>query len=279
MSFVLAALNFREPINAWSHCLWLLLSIPATMFLCRRCEGDRAKRLSLLVFGLSLAACYAGSTLFHAARVSRAWIDRFDELDHIGIFILIAGSYTPVAWNLLNGRSRWATLSAAWLLSALGTTLLLICGVFTMFWSTCFYLVLGWGATICYIEMARTLSHRTLFPLLFGGILYTAGAVINLVHWPVLWPGVFGEHELFHLFVMAGSLAHFWFMLNVVAPTAGGVGAAPITPVAPGAASRILSAGSATSGRDSSSDLSIPKGYSQPLFLHASPQWGHESGD
>src|SRR5437667_263006 len=107
MSFLTAYLTFREPFSAWSHCTWLLLSIPATGLLWRRSRGDLARRLSLLVFGVSLAACYAGSTLFHAVRLEPIWIDWFDALDHVGILILIAGSYTPVAWNLLQGRLKW----------------------------------------------------------------------------------------------------------------------------------------------------------------------------
>jgi hemolysin III len=215
----------------------------------------------LLVFGLSLSICYAGSTLFHAVRLPSIWIDRFDQLDHIGIFVLIAGSYTPIAWNLLEGRSKWGTLAAAWLLSAVGTACLLIWGVFSMFWSTCFYMALGWGATICYVEMARTLSHRTLFPMLLGGILYTVGAVINLVQWPLLRPDVLGNHELFHLFVMAGSFAHFRFMLSVV------------TTLAPA-----LAPSHATPGLVPLPDPGRPKGYCQPLVVHASPQWSREQG-
>ena len=217
MSFLIAYLTFREPMSAWTHCTWLLLSVPATILLWRRGDGDPARRLSLLVFGVSLAICYAGSTLFHAVRLSPAWIEWFDELDHIGIFILIAGSYTPVAWNLLHGPLKWGTLFTAWIAAMVGTAMLLACGVFSVFWSTLFYLAMGWGAVICYIEIARVHSHRTVFPLLLGGILYSLGAVMNLAHWPALWPGVFGTHELFHLFVMAGSAAHFVFMLEVVA--------------------------------------------------------------
>ena len=114
MSYLIAYLSFREPVSAWTHCSWLLLSIPATMLLWRRGDGDRARRLSLLVFGVSLAICYAGSTAFHAVRLEKSWIEWFDQLDHIGIFILIAGSYTPVAWNLLQGRLKWGTLACAW---------------------------------------------------------------------------------------------------------------------------------------------------------------------
>jgi hemolysin III len=261
MSDPISLLIFREPVNAWSHGLWLLLSIPATIVLWTRCRGDRARRLSLLVFGLSLSICYAGSMLFHAVRLPRVWIDRFDAIDHIGIFVLIAGSYTPVAWNLLDGRFRWGTLAAAWSLSAFGTACLLIWGVFSMFWSTCLYMVLGWGAVVCYYEMARSLSHRTLSPLLIGGILYTTGAVINLAEWPILWPGVIGNHELFHFFVMAGSLAHFWFMLAVVATP---------TPFPTPAPARVPT--------ESLADPCRPMGYCQPMVVHASPDWGRERG-
>jgi len=224
MSFLVSLFEFREPVNAWSHALWLMLSLPATMLLLRRCRGDRARRLSLLVFGMSLAICYAGSTLFHAVRLSPSWIVWFDQLDHIGIFILIAGSYTPVAWNLLQGYFKWGTLVGAWFFSAVGTALLLTCGVFSMFWSTCFYIALGWGAGLFYVELSRTRSQRMLFPLLLGGIFYTVGAIINLAGWPVFRPGVFGAHELFHLFVMAGSLSHFRFMYEVIALPAGDPG-------------------------------------------------------
>jgi hemolysin III len=184
----------------------------------RRCQGGRGRRLTLLIFGASLVICYAASTLFHAVRLSRSWLVWFDQLDHIGIFILIAGSYTPVAWTLLRGTLRSGTLLVVWSLSALGTVLLLTQGVFSMFWSTIFYLTMGWGALVCYIEISRVRTQRTIFPLLLGGILYSIGAIINLMEWPVFHPGFFGAHELFHLFVMGGSLAHFRFMFAVVAP-------------------------------------------------------------
>ena len=83
--------------------------------------------------------------------------------------------------------------------------------------ATGFYLAMGWGESLCYFELARRINHRALLPILYGGLFYSVGAVLNLLRWPTLWPGVFGPHELFHLFVMAGSLCHFWFMLTVVA--------------------------------------------------------------
>ncbi|MHC5539651.1 hemolysin III family protein, partial [Singulisphaera rosea] len=83
---------------------------------------------------------------------------------------------------------------------------------------TAVYLAMGWGSIACYAELARVVSHRDLRPLVVGGLLYSVGAVFNLLRWPVLLPELFGPHELFHLFVLAGSLTHFWLILRVVVP-------------------------------------------------------------
>jgi hemolysin III len=213
-------LHFREPFSAWSHAVWLLLSIPATLILLRRSGGDPAKRLSLLVFGLSLAACSLGSTLYHGVRGGEARIEFLDRIDHVGIHLLIAGSYTPLAWNLLRGRWRWGTLVAVWSTTLVASGLLLDRVRLPGPLETCEFLALGWGALICYVEIARVVSHRVLRPLVIGGVFYSVGALLNLLHWPEISPGVFGHHEMFHLWVIAGSLTHFWFMLTVVVPFA-----------------------------------------------------------
>ncbi len=211
-------LDLREPVSAWSHALWLLLSIPATLVLWRRCGDPLGRRISFLVFGLGLASCYLGSAAFHGVRGSLADLDMYDRFDHVGIFLLIAGSYTPIAWNLMCPMWRRWVLGLAWGAAALGSLLYLVIGVLPIQVGTAIYMVMGWGALFCYIELARRLSQRRLFPLMLGGVLYSVGAIINLAGWPVLWRGVFGAHELFHVFVMAGSVAHYLFMLNVVIP-------------------------------------------------------------
>ena len=91
-------------------------------------------------------------------------------------------------------------------------------GAFPVWIATTTYLAMGWGSLFCYRELARTYSHRTLLPLPLGGIFYSVGAVINLLKWPVISPGVFASHEVFHLFVIAGSACHVYFMLRVVIP-------------------------------------------------------------
>jgi hemolysin III len=212
------AFDFREPVSAWTHFAGLLLAVPGTLVLLRRSDGEPGKRLSLLVYGLSLILCYAASTLYHGVRVPADKLGAFARLDSVGILALIAGSYTPLAWNLMRGRWRAWTLFAVW-----GTALSAIAVIASgrrlpLPLGTCLYLVMGWGAVVCYARIAQVVSHRALRLVVLGGIFYSVGAVLNLLNWPVLWPRVFGAHELFHLFVMAGSLAHFWFILKVVVP-------------------------------------------------------------
>ena len=153
--------------------------------------------------------------------MDRAHLAVFDRLDHMGIHILIAGSYTPVAWNLLRGPWRTWPLIAVWGTTIVASALLLVRIKLPVPVATCEYLALGWGALFCYVEIARVLNRRVLWSLVIGGVCYSVGAVFNLLHWPRPWPGVFGHHEIFHLWVMAGSSAHFWFMLTAVIPFAG----------------------------------------------------------
>ena len=220
-------LHLREPFSAWSHGLWLVLSLPATALLLRRSGHDRAKGMSMLVFGLTSAACYLGSMLYHGVRLSQEGLDFFERLDHVGIHLLIAGSYTPLAWNLLRGVWRWGTLTAIWLTTLVGSLLLLARVRLPMPLQTCEYLALGWGALLCYYQITRVVSHRAMRWLVAGGFFYSFGAMLNLLHWPVLWPGVIGSHEFFHLWVMAGTTAHFWFFLTAVVPFAATVNSEP----------------------------------------------------
>lgn len=210
-------LAFREPVSAWTHCAWMILAIPATVLLCWKTRGNVGRQVGLFVFGLTLILCYGGSTLFHAVH-DEARIRVFHTLDHVGIYLLIAGSYTPAALTVLRGRWRWGILGMAWGFAAVGITMRLLSNHIPGVLSTGLYLVMGWGAVLCYFEMARMLSHRAMLPILLGGILYSIGALINLADRPIFLPGVFGAHELFHVFVMAGSLSHFYFMLRFVVP-------------------------------------------------------------
>jgi hemolysin III len=227
--------QLREPVNAWSHGAGMLLAIPVTWFLWKRCVAaydrgnmvsrsssmryQRIKALCLVVFGITLTLCYGTSALFHGVRLSGEPLIRLQRLDHVGIYLLIAGTYTPIAWGLMRGPWLWGTLTAAWTAAiACGTRVL--CGNLMPMWlSTLTYLAMGWGALFCYNELARAHSHRKLLLLPLGGFFYSVGALINLMHWPALVPGVFAAHEMFHFFVITGTTCHVVFMLGVVIPS------------------------------------------------------------
>ncbi len=211
-------LDLREPVSAWSHCAGLMLAFPGTLLLWRRIAGDRGKQLALLVYGLSLAFRYSASTHYHGVRLPAARIAAFARLDGVGIFALIAGSYTPLAWCLMRDRWRRWTLAVVWTVAATATILIAAGRHFSPLLSTCVYLGMGWGVVVCYSQIAQVVTHSALVPIVVGGLYYSVGAVLNLLHWPALRPGVFGAHELFHLFVLAGSLAHYLFILKVVVP-------------------------------------------------------------
>jgi hemolysin III len=228
--------DLREPINALSHGVGMMLSVPVTWVLWKRCselsdaEGkapergssryQRIKALCMLIFGITLIVCYGVSAAFHGVRLSGEALYRLQRLDHVGIYLLIAGTYTPVAWALMRGTWSWGTLTTVWTVALLCAFRVWRGGVMPNWVSTPVYLAMGWGALFCYFELAKTYSHSTLLPLPLGGVFYSVGAVINLMRWPVLLPGVFGAHELLHFLVIAGSSCHIFFMVKVVAPSA-----------------------------------------------------------
>src|SRR5271167_2028174 len=139
-------LDLREPVSAWSHIFGGVLALPGTVLLWRRSAGDPMKRLTLLVYGLTLAFCYSASTLYHGVRLPASRIAAFARMDGVGIFALIAGSYTPLAWCLMRGRWRRWTLAVVWTVAATATILIATGRHFSPVLSTCVYLGLGWGA-------------------------------------------------------------------------------------------------------------------------------------
>ncbi len=175
---------FREPASAWTHFAGLWLAMLGAVVLLRRSGGDLGKRISLLIYAACLIACYAASTLYHGVQVPVDRLAPFVRLDSMGIFALIAGSYTPLAWNLMRGQWRLWTLSTVWATAA-GSILLIVSGQrYSAVMGTCVYLVMGWGVVICLARIARIVSRRKLWTLVLGGVLYSLGAVLNLVHWP-----------------------------------------------------------------------------------------------
>ncbi len=211
-------LIFREPISAWTHGIWMIFALAGCLLLWRVGRGDPVKQAALLLYGVCLVLCLGGSALYHGVRLPAEQIRMCRTIDHIGIFLLIGGTVTPVALVILTGGWRTFTLALAWGGAAIGIALLTSWTTAPLWLYTSIYLVMGWGVCLGYFEIARVLSRPAMRPVWLGGWFYTIGALLNLMGWPRLVPGVFGTHELFHLFVMAGSLCHFYFMVRRLAP-------------------------------------------------------------
>jgi hemolysin III len=206
----------HDAISAWTHGIWMLLAIPAGALLVWRNRGDRIKMIGMSVFAVSLVVCFGASGFYHAAAIGPLR-NTLHVLDFLGIYLLIAGTVTPVALIVLRGWWRRWLLAQIWLLAAVGCLLRLT--IVAPYWaSTTFYIVMGWVGILTYFELSRRLSHASVRPLWIGGLCYTIGAVLESLRWPNPWPGVFGHHEIFHLWVMAGSAFHYYFMLAVLTP-------------------------------------------------------------
>ena len=209
--------HVRQPVNAWTHGFWVLLCIPACLYLHRRAGRDLLKQLGLGTFTVGLLCCFAGSWLYHS--VPQRNVPVFMQLDYIGIFLLILGTTTPVVLVVLRGWLRWSMVFLFWTMGSAGVMLRALAVPLPDGVSTAFYIMMGWTSLLCYVELSRRLSYRALRPVWIGGVIYSLGGVASTSHWPNLWPpGVFGAHELSHVCFMVASLCHYVFMLRVVAP-------------------------------------------------------------
>ncbi|MBI3601781.1 MAG: hemolysin III family protein [Candidatus Omnitrophica bacterium] len=196
------------------------LSVVGSVLLVYRAvtQGTVWHVVSFSIYGISLIALWTVSTLYHSLNVSSSVNRTLEQLDHAMIYFLIAGTYTPVCLIVLRGGWGWSLLGINWVLAITGIVLKLVFrqpsrwAVILFF---VFYIIMGWLMIIAWFPLVRVFPHGGLFWLVLGGIFYTVGAVIFNIKRPH-FTAQFGSHELWHLFVMAGSFSHFWMMLKYV---------------------------------------------------------------
>jgi hemolysin III len=210
-------MRIREPVNAGTHLLGLLLAAAGTVALLRLAHGS-SQVLAFGVYGASLILLYGASTLYHSLLLPEPRLRALRTLDHIAIYFLIAGTYTPVALVTLRGPWGWALLAAAWTVAAAGIPFKIWFLDAPVWLSTAIYLGMGYMALLALAPLAAVVSMSGLAWLAGGGLAYTAGAVIFAQQRPDPFPGIFGHHEIWHVLVLVGSACHFAFMLFHVAP-------------------------------------------------------------
>jgi hemolysin III len=208
----------RDPVASASHFLMAGLAVVATLFLVRFAGRDRGHRLSVLVFGLCMVVLYTASGLYHALRLPPAELRVFQRIDMSAIYLMIAGTCTPVAGILLRGRFRVILLTGVWLFALVGIGSLWVLPKPDHAVLVGTYLGMGWLGMAGIWHYWRATGWRGLRWALGGGLFYTLGAIIELAQWPVLVPGVVRSHELLHFCDMAGTACHVVFILKYVLP-------------------------------------------------------------
>jgi hemolysin III len=199
----------------------LLACVGVVVLLARAANAGRADQIVAFgIFGLSLIALYAASTLYHLLPLSPAGVARLRRVDHMMIFVLIAGTYTPFCLLALDGGWRAGLLILAWGFALCGILLKLLWMGAPRWLSVALYLGMGWVAVIAAPALFQAVPPGGMAWVLGGGFIYSVGAIVYGLRRPNLVPGVFGFHELWHLFVVAGSACHFWAVLHYVAPLA-----------------------------------------------------------
>jgi hemolysin III len=203
----------EEIANSLTHGMGLLLSVGglAVLVTFAALHGDARAVTACAVFGSSLVLLYASSTLYHSIQASRLK-QAMRVVDHVAIFFLIAGTYTPFMLVNLRGPWGWSLFGVVWALAVAGTTLkLFFTGRFRVL-STLVYLFMGWIVLVAIKPLVEALPRGSLIMLFAGGMAYSMGTVFYL------WKRLPYHHAVWHMFVLAGSICHFFAVLGSIAP-------------------------------------------------------------
>jgi len=208
--------RIKDPFSGLSHLGGAFLSIVGLAVLLNYAHRYASLKhvVSFAIFGAALILLYSASALYHLLNISERINAVLRRIDHIMIYVLIAGTYTPICVIGLTGAWGWSLLIGVWVLAVAGT-------IMTVWWfgaprwlTTAIYLLMGWLVIIAFYPLIHSMPVGGITWLIIGGLMYTIGAVIYGCKWPRITSSWFGFHEIFHLFVIGGSLGHFWMMFR-----------------------------------------------------------------
>lgn len=214
-------LKIREPGSAITHFIAMLLALfsAAPLLVRSALRSDATSLAAMSVFICSMILLYGASTLYHSVNVSGRLLCAFKKLDHMMIFILIAGTYTPVCLITLKGTVGFLLLAEVWGIALTGILIKAFWIYCPKWFSSILYISMGWICLSVIGKLWSLLPLPAFLWLLSGGVIYTIGGIIYALKLPFFNARhkFFGSHEIFHLFVMAGSLCHFIFMFVYLA--------------------------------------------------------------
>lgn len=201
----------REPINTITHLIGAGFGLIALIAMIANAviKHNMTYFIGGVIFGVSLILLYSASSIYHWFKGSEKTIKRLRKMDHSMIFVLIAGTYTPICLTVLKGQQGWILLGLVWGLALIGTVSKILFINMPRWLSAGMYLFLGWLSLIFIVPIFKALPTGGFIWLVAGGLLYTVGSIFYATKSTRIKIGNFGFHEIFHLFILAGSLSHF----------------------------------------------------------------------
>ena len=212
--------KFRDPVSGLTHLAAAVLSALGLGVLLWLGRDNLIKELSLLVYGIGLVLMFSSSAVYHLVKAGTRVTQLLRKLDHSAIYLLIAGTYTPICLHFFSGFWRWGMLGIIWSMALAGVVVKLFIIRAPRWLTAGVYLVMGWMSVMAVNEIIRSMPAGALVWLVLGGVFFTIGAVVYIRKWPDFYPGVFGFHEVWHIFVILGAFSHFVVIAAYIAPYA-----------------------------------------------------------
>ncbi|HLA87811.1 MAG TPA: hemolysin III family protein [Anaerolineales bacterium] len=207
--------KLREPVNSLTHWAGAVFALIGLIALLIVGWGTPAKVISLIIYGVSLIFLFSASATYHMVVVKDKALEIFRKIDHAAIYFLIAGTYTPFAVNAFTGLWKWGMLIIIWSLALIGIGVKVFIIRVPRWLNAGIYLAMGWLCVGASGQLLGALPAWVLTWLIIGGVIYTLGAIVYITKIFNFVPGVFGFHEVWHIFVLLAAAAHFVAVLGI----------------------------------------------------------------
>lgn len=210
--------KMQNPVRGFLHGGAAVASVAGLGLLLNRAWDRPAALAGASIFGAALLVMYTVSSLYHSIPWTPSWKARLRRLDHAMIYLVVAGTFTPIAIAALDGAALAVGMALIWALALTGISLKALLPEIKTGLSVTLQLIMGWGALVWMPQIFNELGLTAIVLIALGGISYTAGVIVFTTQRPKLFPRVFSHHEVFHLLVVAGSAFHFAAILIYAIP-------------------------------------------------------------
>ncbi len=211
------AFQKSDLINFYSHLTGAIASLAGYIVLLGVSAGSVPKIVLATIYSLCAVFIFTCSSIYHGQKEEQDDTNPWRRLDHIAIFFMIAGTYTPISYIYLDGYWRWGIIVAQWLLVVIGLIFKLVYIKGPRWLTAVIYILMGWMALIALNQLMLTMPLNSMYLLFAGGLAYTLGAFIYAIKKPNPFPGIFGFHEIFHLLILCGAVLHYLMVYFAIA--------------------------------------------------------------